>query len=95
MIKFFNQNAILFFGLLIFKLIQLGYYLELNLSLAQAQELYLQVLSTMIVLACLGWLERQREANASQVNTEHSTFSRVAVQTTVQSQWQVSQLGKF
>ncbi|ERT05760.1 glycosyl hydrolase 57 family protein [Lyngbya aestuarii BL J] len=77
------------------RLIQLGYHLELNLSLAQAQELYLHSLGTMIVPLCLGWLQRQREANAPQVNAKHSTLSGVAVQTTVESQWQVSQLRKL
>jgi alpha-amylase/alpha-mannosidase (GH57 family) len=77
------------------RLIQLGYRLELNLSLAQAQELYLHFLGKTIVPLCLGWLQRQREASLSQIAVEPSSQSEVMVQTTVQSQWGVSQLRKL
>ncbi len=77
------------------RLIELTDRLELNVSLAEAQELYLHFLGTMIVPLCLGWLQRQREeASLSPVNGEPSSQSGVALQT-VQSQWGVSHLRKL
>ena len=84
------------------RLIQVGYRLELNLSLAQAQELYLHFLSTTIVPLCLGWLQRQREASVSpavdppspsNVGVESGVES--AVESAVESEWGVSQLRKL
>ncbi|WP_413165818.1 DUF3536 domain-containing protein [Capilliphycus salinus ALCB114379] len=77
------------------RLIKLGYRLQLNPCLAEAQEVYLHFLGKMIVPLCLGWLQRQREASISSVAVEVSSQSDVAVQMAVESQWGVSQLRKL
>ena len=77
------------------RLIQLAYHLDCNVSFAEAQEVYLHFLSTMIVPLCLGWLQRRREATVSEVAVAPSGVSGVAVLAPVQTQWNLSQLRKL
>lgn len=69
------------------RLIRIGSQLQLNVSLAQAQELYLYFLGKTIVPLCMGWIQHQQE--------EASNQSEIAVQTTVQTQWGILQLRKL
>ncbi len=78
------------------RLIQLGDQLNLGISLNQAQELYLQYLTTHVVPLCLGWLQGNNQKIFVELMENASQSGVVAVQVQPQtSQWQVHQIRRL